>query len=873
MNKDDERQRRTDRRSDLDPKVRLALARIALTWEALWPALWPAVGVCGLFVALALFNILPAIAGWAHGLILALFAVALTVALVRGLRRFRFPGDGAVRRRLERDSGLDHRPLGTLNDRLPPEADPVAKALWRAHRERMLQRIRGLRVRLPHPNLAARDPLGLRAALCLVLFVAGIGAWGDWGDRMRAALSPRLGSMATATPAVLDIWLTPPEYTGIAPIFLQPPQTPRAAASVARDTAEDAAQGAVAANAVAAPIAVPVGTTVLARVNGGSGVPQLVANDATLPFEAMEGQGFQVSQVVSAGSEIRVDQGGRTLGSWPITVVPDGAPSVSFVSPPGGTERNSLQIEYRAEDDYGIASVTATIRLSGGIERSGDRTPVELPLSVPGRRPKTAQATTFHDLTPHPWAGLPVTVRVSATDGAGQTGMTEDVALVLPERIFNHPIARAIIEERKKLTMRPDGAREEVARALSLLSSRPQLYYDDIVVFLSLRTAVARLFLDRDEEAVASVQQLLWDTALRIEDGGLSIAERRLRDAEQALMDALDRDASEEELNRLMDELQAALNDFLDELERNLQERLARGEQVPQMPFQPNMQTVDRNDLQQMLDRMREMAETGARDAARQMLSQMQQMLENLRAGQMAQMPQGEAEAWDMMRELQDLARRQQELLDQTFRQSREGAQQQGRDGEMPGEMPGEMEGVSPNRRGQGGSAGTQGRNGQGMQGAADQEALRRALGDLMRRLGESTGDIPRPLGRAEQAMRDAEGALGQGSPDRAVPPQTEALDQLQQGLQAFAEQMMQRMMGQSGQMPGQQRMQADRNRDPLGRPLPGSGVMDNGDVEIPQQSDLQRAREILDELRRRSGDPDRPRIERDYIERLLRQF
>jgi hypothetical protein len=36
---------------------------------------------------------------------------------------------------------------------------------------------------------------------------------------------------------------------------------------------------------------------------------------------------------------------------------------------------------------------------------------------------------------------------------------------------------------------------------------------------------------------------------------------------------------------------------------------------------------------------------------------------------------------------------------------------------------------------------------------------------------------------------------------------------------------------------------------------------------------ELRRAREILDELRRRAGERARPKIERNYIERLLRQF
>jgi hypothetical protein len=75
---------------------------------------------------------------------------------------------------------------------------------------------------------------------------------------------------------------------------------------------------------------------------------------------------------------------------------------------------------------------------------------------------------------------------------------------------------------------------------------------------------------------------------------------------------------------------------------------------------------------------------------------------------------------------------------------------------------------------------------------------------------------------------------------------------------------------GEPGQSPPRQ-----AERDPLGRPLErnGNGNYDNGDVKIPDQMEVQKAREILDELRRRSGERSRPEIERDYIDRLLRRF
>jgi uncharacterized protein DUF4175 len=162
---------------------------------------------------------------------------------------------------------------------------------------------------------------------------------------------------------------------------------------------------------------------------------------------------------------------------------------------------------------------------------------------------------------------------------------------------------------------------------------------------------------------------------------------------------------------------------------------------------------------------------------------------------------------------------------------------------------------------------------------AGQQEGLRHMLGEMMRRLGDGLGDIPEPMGRAERAMRDAAEALQRRLPGEAIGPQTEALDQLQQAARDLAQQMQRRMQGQLrnpgddevGATDGQARDRAER--DPLGRPMSNNGTYDRGDVKIPDQNTLQKAREILDELRRRAGERFRPEIELDYIERLLKRF
>jgi uncharacterized protein (TIGR02302 family) len=591
----------------------------------------------------------------------------------------------------------------------------------------------------------------------------------------------------------------------------------------------------------------------LAQVHGGPSVPRLAIDDEARDFDAVDKQNFRTSATLTGGKQLKVTQAGSALGTWPIEILPDNPPKIAFAKPPEGTTRAALRIDYQASDDYGVEAVKAVIRRGGG----NPSETIELEAPLPGLHLKEAQATSYHDLSPHPWAGLPVEIRLVATDALGQTGESEPVQMKLPERVFNHPVARAIIDQRKELVIDP-GSQLAVADTLGDLRERPQLYRDDTVVFLGLRLAEQRLRFNNDASSIAEVEQLLWDTALRIEDGRMSLAEREMRRLQQELQDALAKNAPDKEIERLMKELQQALDRYLQALAENL----ARNPDQAQQPIDPS-RVISSRDLQRMLDRARELARNGARDQARELLSQLQNMLENLRMARPGQMPQqGSSEAQQMMRGMRDLMQRQQQLLDRSFRAQQQAPQgQQGRMGR--GQQGGDQQ--DPNA--QMGDA------------AGQQEALRRMLGEMMRRLGDGLGDIPDPLGRAERAMRDATGALQRRQPGEAIGPQTEALDQLQQAARDFAQQM-QRRMGSAWGDPGDDEVGAtDREprdrveRDPLGRPMSNNGTYDQGDVKIPDQNTLQKAREILDELRRRAGERFRPEIELDYIERLLKRF
>ena len=805
--------------------TRVTLSRLALFWEQAWPALWPAARIVGIFSVVALLDLLQRLPGWLHGATLAVFVIGLIVAVWRGVSALRIPDRAAAQRRLERINDLPHRPFDALDDAIAtPHPSVASRRLWRLHRARVTEMLTGLRFGWPAPGLIGRDPFATRIALATGLVVLVLAAGADAPGYLTRSVTPNIAFLAPPAPATLDAWINPPGYTGRPPVFLT--------SGGGADT-----------------IAVPDGSILLAQVTGGGAAPHLLIGESRIAFEAVEANSYRVEHELSASTAIRVESRKRELDAWRIVVIPDGAPQVAFSEAPSASRQAALRLVYRAGDDYGIATLSAVITRNLD-DAKGAALIFDLPL--PSINPRQMEGDGFRDLTPHPWAGLPVWIKLVVRDARGQAGASKTMAFTLPERSFLHPVARAIVAERKRLAKEPAANHDAVARALGQIARQPAKYDHDMVVFMGLDLAARRLRKEWSGDALAGLQQLLWDTALRIEDGKISIAERELRRAQQALREALARDAPEGELERLMAGLQAALDNYLDALTREMEQRARTGDIGE---IDPSANVLTRQDLQRMMDEIREMTRSGARQAAKRMLSELQRKLENMQAG-IAQPRSSQGRASKMMNDLQRLTKGQQDLLDRTFRQSRR--DRAGRQGQ-------------PSRR----QATKPGQGGKLSASAVVQDALRRRLGDIMQRFAEMTGDVPRAFGRAEQAMRGSAKALRRGNAAGAVTPQTRALDELQQAMRSARNQlrqMMGRQPGGQGSVPVQG--QQSGNRDPFGRSLDQAGQGSNtSQVAIPDKSDLQRAREIRDELRARAAERDRPSKERDYIDRLLKQF
>src|SRR4051794_8761814 len=779
-------------------------------WGAiLWGRVWAA--VASLAVAIGLFFAVSGAGLWLWlpplGRAIALFVLVVLLAIAAvPLFRFRLPSTFDGLRRLDRGSGLTHRPATALADDLAAgEQDQVSVALWRAHVEQALRKANALKAGTPRPRLPLFDPAAVRALAVLLVCATFFAASGERVKRVTAAFD--WAGVVQAKNFRVDAWVTPPAYTGKPPVILPAIRAaePHQAALIQT---------------------VPTGSVLVIRASGASrlevatsgGIAEASRDNAPAPPAGTTEHRYSIT-----------DRGTATLRgvldddvSYTFAAIPDRAPTIALTKEPEPQMRGSLQLSYKVEDDYGVIGAQATFALkdrkgSDGKEPRALYSAPDFPLVLPQARTRSGAAQTTKDLSDHPWAGAEVVMTLTARDEAGNEGASTPTEFKLPERIFTKPLARALIEQRRTLALDAD-AKPRIMAALEALSIAPEKFTPEVSHYLGLRSIYWQLSYAKTDDQLRDVVARLWGMATTIEDGWLSDAEAALRQAQESVRQALERGASDEEIKKLTDELRAALDKFMQALAEQMRknpEQLAR-------PLDRNTRMLRPQDLKNMIDRFEQLARSGAKDAAKKLLEELQQMLENLQMARPGQQG-GDDMDDDMMSALDELGnmiREQQNLRDKTFRQGQEQRrnQQRGQQNRQQGQQ---------RQQGQEGQQGDPTQFGELRQNQqALREQLKRMLEEMRKRgqagqPGQPGQDPGEGLGQADGAMGDAEGQLGQGNADGAVDSQGRALEALRRGAQSLAQQMQQ---GQQGMGPGQPGRtgpaRANNETDPLGRPL-----------------------------------------------------
>ena len=881
-------------------KRRISATRARLGRLALLRAWWPFLAFVAVFAALALIGVFDRMApDAAAGL--SLFAILGAVLLaIRSVRRYRGVSRQTAIALLDRQSDL--RPISGLSDR-PARPAEDGQSLWQVHTNRLADAAAALKVPGLQADWRRLDPLFLRFLVPLAMVGLVAYAGNEAPGRLQRAALPDIGALAGADDMTIEAWITPPDYSGKAPVFLE---------------------------AGMDDIRVPAGAVATFRAFSRS-APKLKrqSEDGTgsVRFEKTPDGAYEATAEITGDTRLSVHWWGEQA-AWQVLASPDEAPAVSFATLPELTETDRMRFDWTASDDYGIETLELRIWLREPHPAAPDADD-RLAVDLIGLDRREAEDTAEIDATRHRWAGLPVNVQLVATDAAGQEGVSESVPFILPEKLFLQPLAKAAQEARVTVLREPRGygdippnldalregavntagsrrlghAPEGVQRAalmLDALTYQPETYFRDRSVYFGLRMAHSVLAAAPDKAEADSVEPVLWAVALKAEYGSAADALRALLAARRALEQALRDGASEDEIRRLMEAFKEAANNYV---AAKMAEAIANG--MPEAPNQSDMgqqqgPSLGGQDFQDMLDALEELAETGASDQARQLLSDITNMLENLQfqqggngSGGFPGMPGGEGgdenadedmsqeerEMTDALERLSDLLREQRELNDDTLSEQR---RQGGRGGQTSPfgprdpftEGPGQGDGESP-------APGEEEGDGEAGSGLGDRQ---RGLAEDTGRFADGEADQGGAGGGGEGPERRGFGALGEADRERLEAIrrlQDRAARELDRGNLGLAERLQDQATRELRDLSGELAEALDALReeegrenagqDPFGRPLNGGPGIGN-DVTIPEEAERQRAMDILEELRRRFDEAE-DEDEREYLERLLDRF
>ncbi len=805
----------------------LRLTMAGMVGQALLHAFWPFLTLwmtCAAFFGSGLIAALPA--GWGIGM-LAVFGLAILATLAHGAWNLRLPSGLDARARL--DETLPGQPIAALTDSQAVGADDASsRAVWQAHRARMIARLNTARAAKPDLRLAVRDPYALRYISLLALtMVLGFGPAFRTTDL--SALLPAQTGARGAVATSWEGWITPPAYTGLPSLYLN-----------------DQHFG---------PLEVPMGSQVIVRFYGKVGdlalsqeISVQATSQATPQIENQTDFAFDVTQ--SGALKIQ----GPNPATWQIVALGDTPPMIRPTGDMTHTLGGDLQQGFAASDDYGITSGQARITLDiAAISRNfglaiapEPRADLvfQIPMPFRGNRREVID-TIAENVAEHPWVDLPVLLELSAMDAVGQVGFGMPLAVTLPGRRFLDPLAMALIEQRRALLWNRENARQ-TAQILRAISNRPDDFFDRDATYLTLRVLVRRLEAGarsglndalRDE-----ITKALWDIATGIEDANLSDARDALRRAQERLSEAMKQGASDEELAELMDDLRQAMRDYTQQLAQQGGENGG-----DEMGEGSDGQEVTPDDLDAMLEAIEQAMNEGREAQAQAMLEALAELMENMQVAEGEQNQGGDSPGEQAMQGLGESLDQQQGLSDEAFRELQ---QQRGQDGE------GGPDGELSDRQSQ----------------LADEIARQRGA---LPGAGSEGGDAARrALEDAERAMRQAAEGLAEGDVSGALDKQAEAVEALREGMRQLDNAMAEAERDSEGQQGETDGRRGDaRPNDPLGRGGQGRGGVDE-DAPLQAGPDVyRRAEELMRDIRRRAGDRARPEVERDYLQRLLDRF
>ncbi|MGH1377687.1 MAG: DUF4175 domain-containing protein [Alphaproteobacteria bacterium] len=811
-----------------------------------------------------------------------------------------FPKRKQIDQSLENTSGLPQGHIAILDDTLANPKTHLSRGLWEENQKQILKSLFLIKSPKKRAILSREDPSAIRF-IAILVFVSGMMVSGpQWHDKITNGIIPITPNHIVSNGNVTNLWITPPSYTGIGKQHI-------IGANIGNDNA----------------LNIPEGSDIRIRLHSVLGKhipPHLNNGDDITPMKYLGSGLYSIEDKIKNGDNLSVTQGYFPRARWSYNYIIDTPPEISNDNKqannptsiedtnndkntlnPDSKENdtnkaelplyefidgNQIRFPTLVKDDYGVKEIHMRMDIDKIVEEKPLGNHVEeyrLIMSQPNTEFKISP---IFNMTWHTWSGLPVTFEYTAIDHKGQKTKLDKIHLILPEREFEHPMAKSLISMRKRLAWDYRDSFIDVALNLKSLLNAPEYFQNNPVIYLAIKTSSARLIHvnNKDQEtrleAAQEVIKLLWNAALVVEDGNLSMAVRELREAQSALENALrDPNASDDEISKLMNNLRDKMANYFAEKQRDMQKRMAEGEKFPEISPDQFNSIISPDTLSKIVEEIESALRSGDEKKAQELMSKLQRMMEMMDDSGASQLPSDMQAMREGINELQELIERQEQLLEQTKKLARTEYLREEQNKTNPRNLPSieemlkefGMTGIPPTPKRQA-PENDKPSSEKITNKKVEQAALRYILGQLMLEISEKIDEIPEAMGLAEQEMRKSENYLGESKPNASLPHQGKAIDYLKDSQEELSQEFKQRMQ----QMVGISMGGAGQKYDPLGRSYGGeenNGKTSDQNVKVPDAAQKKKVDEILKTLRERSGDFERPDDERSYFRRLLRQF
>ena len=898
-------------------------AGFVLYWEQLLPVFMPVLGTFFLYILLAVGGLFSWTGDpWRLFALSGLFLFS-TFWLIKNKKHLKWPSIQKIKRRLEEDSELKHRPFDSLDDQPITHCEQTV-AIWKKHQEHALDNLQNLQIKPPKKTWLSRDRFSLYVPVFLLFLTLFFFLKDQASNRLTEAFQPSW-LLAHNTNIHVQAWITPPSYNEKSPKLLPDPGKTKN-------------------------IPILKGSRLTALISGSAHKPSVSfypsKKTGSIRIKKLEKQSYQLSlpPFLQQGKQSIILKTKGFQKKYAFQILPDLPPQIAFLNTkhsPQKTEKKTtsqnhpdktdeiLRFEYTASDDYGLKSVHLLILTDPKAEnQKTNKTHPEDKISLsfyPAGTPTQIQESASLNLTEHRYAGQSVWLQLEAKDNLGQTAHSIPQKHILPKQIFINPLAKAIIEQRKMLLLsdqpyhplkpaqtktiddfkntpvfaienikehlgRAPKEIKKLARMMRATLDVPKTYFQDASVYLSLQYVLSRIQRAQQKQDLTALDAILWSIAQKVEFGNLANALKALKTAEENLSNALVQNNSEREIALSFERYQNAVKRYLRVLAQNAlkNNRIQKGEN--------SSAAFSGNQFSEILKAIQDAYQLGLNRDARFTAQKLTEMLEKMKLS--LQLGSGEGNGDDLFDEIladllqglgeaisqqRDLNNKTKQLAEnETHANNNKKNQNTANTSEptfenktktTPNEQTdqalSEKQTDAKIKNGGESSKKTPSSSPTGQKNPSFEpgfnhnrqiENFQRALIKEIESLQEKSVD-PKALHQALTEMEKSANALAQKDYKTALHAQNKALETLR----AIREKLVKQALN-----PSPKKQNESGEYDPLGRSLNAEGF--DLDEALDEKA-LQRAREILEELKKRRQNPNRPQEEINYLERLLKRF